>query len=85
MASSPLRSSTRLKKDHQNRGNFLTIQNSKICCDRKKIASNDEEEEMIAEFELALKKDMNVTDMSEPEQTFLLIKKYNLCYQQRNY
>jgi hypothetical protein len=80
MASSALPSSTWQKKSDHQLGNLLsTIQNRLICYDRKKPASNDEEEETIAEFELALK-DMNVTDMSEPEQA-LLIKKYNLCYQ----
>jgi hypothetical protein len=81
MASSPLLSRTRRKKsDHQQRGDLLSIQNSKICYDRKKIASNDEEEATIAEFESALQ-EMNVTEMSLPEQTSL-IRKYNLCFQQ---
>jgi hypothetical protein len=82
MASSPLRSSTTKKKSDHQLGNLLSIQNRLICYDGKKPASNDEEEEKIAEFELALK-EMNVTDMSEPEQT-LFIKNYNSCYQRLN-
>jgi hypothetical protein len=82
MASSPLPSSTRQKNSDNQLGKLLSIQNKLICYDRKKPASNDEEEKMIAEFETALK-EMNVSDMSEPEQT-MLIKKYNMCYQRLN-
>jgi hypothetical protein len=78
MVPSPLPSPTRQKKSDHQLGTLLSIQNSKICYDGEKTASNDEEKEKIAAFESALKA-MNVTDMSEPEQT-LLIKKYNLCY-----
>jgi hypothetical protein len=61
----------------------LSIQDSKVCYGRKKIALNDEEEATIAEFESDLK-EMNVTkNMSELEQT-LLIRKYNTCYKRLN-
>jgi hypothetical protein len=82
MASSPLPSRTRRKKSNHQRGNLLSVQNSKICYDGKKTALNDEEREKIAAFESALK-EMNFTDMSEPEQTSL-IQKYNSCYQRLN-
>jgi hypothetical protein len=66
------------KSDH-----LLSIQDSKICYERKKTASIDEDEGTIADFESASLKDMNVTEMSESEQT-LLIKNYNSCYQRLN-
>jgi hypothetical protein len=85
MASSPslLPSGTRRKKsDHQFGNNLLCIRNRKICYDGKKPALNDEEKKKIAMFESALKA-MNVTDMSESDQT-TLIKKYNSCYRRLN-
>jgi hypothetical protein len=83
MASSPLPFLTRRKKSNPQRGNLLSIHDSKICYDGKKSALNDEEKEKIAAFESALK-EMNFTDMSEAEQTSL-IEKYNSCYQRLNY
>jgi hypothetical protein len=80
MALSPSLSPMRKKKL---RGNLLSIQNSKVCYDRKQIAFNDEEDATIAEFESALK-EMNVTNMSKLEQT-LLIRKYNTCFKRINY
>jgi hypothetical protein len=83
MASSPLPSRTRRKKsDRQLGNNLLSIRNRKICYDGKKAVLNDDEKKKIAAFESALKA-MNVTDMSEPEQTSL-IKKYNSCYRRLN-
>jgi hypothetical protein len=85
MASSPSppRTTKRQKKsDHHQPVKLLSLHNSKICFDGKKIASNDAERQKIAEFESALKK-MNVSDMSLQEQT-ALIKNYNLCYQRLN-
>jgi hypothetical protein len=85
MASSPSppRTTKRQKKlDHHQPVKFLSLHNSKICFDGKKIASNDAERQKIAEFESALKK-MNVSDMFLQEQT-TLIKNYNLCHQRLN-
>jgi hypothetical protein len=76
---SPLPSPVRPKKPDHQLGTLLSIQNKNICYDRKKTAFNDEEQELtIAEFESALK-EMNISDLSEPEQ-MLLINNYNYCY-----
>jgi hypothetical protein len=83
MAPSPFPSRTRRKKSHHQVGNnLLSLHNRRICYDGKKPALNDEEKKKIDAFESALK-EMNVTDMSEPEQTSL-IKKYNACYRRLN-
>ena len=83
MAPSPFPSRTRRKKSHHQVGNnLLSLHNRRICYDGKKPALNDQEKKKIDAFESALKS-MNVTDMSEPEQTSL-IKKYNSCYRRLN-
>jgi hypothetical protein len=87
MAPSPLPSplpspTTKKKSDHQF-GTLLLIQNKIICYDRKKNVLTDEDQEStIGEFESALK-EMNVSDLSEAEQT-LLINNYNYCYRRLN-
>jgi hypothetical protein len=73
---SPLPSPTRQKKSCPQIGTLVSIKNKNICYDRNKNSLYDEEKQStIVEFESALK-GMNVSDLSEPEQT-LLINNYN--------